>query len=182
VVEQLKNLNDEEAKVKILKAETGDITGKDIELAKSARAIIVAFQVGINEKTETIAKRERVPFRLYKIIYELVDEVDAALASLLDPELEEVEIARAKIKQVFVLSNKSKVAGCEVTKGTVLKGYSVYVERKEEEIGRGKITSLKQNKEEVKEIKKGQDCGILIEPEVDIEEGDEIVCYKIEKY
>ncbi|MBD3279912.1 translation initiation factor IF-2 [Candidatus Dojkabacteria bacterium] len=182
VTEELQGLNDEEAEVNILKAETGDITGKDIELAKSARAIIVGFQVDIDEKNETIVKREKVPFRLYKIIYELVEEVDAALASLLDPEIEEVEIARAKIKQVFVLSNKSKVAGCEVIKGTVIKGYSVFVERDSEEVGRGKITSLKQNKEEVKEIKKGQECGILIEPEVDINEGDDIVCFKIEKY
>ncbi|MBN1331935.1 translation initiation factor IF-2 [Candidatus Dojkabacteria bacterium] len=182
VKDQLESLNDEEAEVNILKAETGDITGKDIELAKSARAILLGFQVGINEKTETIAKRERVPFRLYKIIYELVDEVDSALASLLDPEIEEVEIARAKIKQVFVLSNKSKIAGCEVIKGIVLKGYASFVERDGKEIGRGKITSLKQNKQEVKEVKKGQDCGILLEPEVDFAEGDDIVCFKIEKY
>ncbi len=181
VTQKLVELNDDEVEVNILRSETGDITLKDVELAKTSHAIIIAFQVGIPSEVEKIAKRDRVLFRKYKIIYELIDEVDDAMTSLVAPQEEEVEISRAKVKQVFVLSNGKKVAGSEVIKGNVLKGYSVYVERSGEEVGRGKIVSLKQNKNEVKEVKKGQDCGIIIEPEANIEVGDEVVCYKIEK-
>lgn len=181
VVEQLKELNDDEAEVNILEASTGEINLKDIELAKTSKAFVIGFQTSISSKVENIARRERVPFRIYKIIYELVDEVDTALASLLDPVIEEVEIARAKIKQVFILSDKTRVAGSEVTKGIVLKGYNAFVERNGEEVGRGKITSLRQGKNEVKEVKKGQECGIQLTPEVEIEDGDELVCFKVEK-
>lgn len=181
VTQKLEELNDDEVEVNILKAATGDITGKEIEMAKTSRAIVLGFQVGITGNVEKLAKREKVLFRTYSLIYELLDEVSAALDSLIEPEEEEIEISRAKIKKVFVLSNKMKVAGSEVIKGNVLKGYSIFVERDGEEIGRGKITSLKKNKEEVKEVGKGQECGILIEPQIDIEEGDEVVCYKVEK-
>jgi len=181
ITEKLEELSDEEVEVNILESSTGDITLKDVDLAKSARAIILGFQVGIPEKTEKAAKREKVLFRTYEIIYELFDEVEAAMDMLVEPVEEEVEISRAKVKQVFVLTNKKTVAGCEVIKGNVLKGYNVKVERGDEEIGKGKITSLKKAKEEVKEVKKGQECGILIEPQIDLEKGDEIVCYKIEK-
>lgn len=181
VSEQLEDLSDEEVRVNILEAATGDITLKDIELAKTSRAIVLGFQVGIGPNVEKIAKRDRVLYRLYDVIYSLVDEVAIALDSLVEPEEEEVEISRARVKQVFVLSNGQIVAGSEVIKGVVIKGYSAFVERDGEEIGRGKITSLKQSKEEVREVKKGQECGILMEPQVELEEGDEIVCYKVEK-
>ncbi len=181
VVEQLEALNDEEVEVNILDKKTGNVSLKDVSLAKTSRAIIIAFQVDIPSDVEKIAKRDRVLFRQYDIIYKLIDEVALALNSLVEPIEEEVEISRAKVKKVFVLSNGQSVAGSEVIKGNVLKGYSVYVIRDEEEIARGKITSLKQNKNEVKEVKKGQECGILIEPSGKLEEGDEIVCYKVEK-
>jgi len=193
VTEKLKELSDREVEVNILESSTGDITANEVELAKTTRAIILGFQVGISDNVEKLARREKVLYRRYKLIYELIDEVTSALDSLVAPEEEEVEISRAKVKQVFVLTNGMKVAGSEVMKGNVLKGYSVYVERpstskgsgknktEAEEIGRGKITSLKKGKEEVREAGKGQECGILIEPQIDLEEGDEVVCYKIER-
>ncbi len=181
VIEQLEGLNDDVARVNILQAATGDITLKDIELAKTSKAIVLGFQVGVGPKVGKIAKRDRVLYRLYDVIYTLIDEVALALDSLVEPEEEEVEISRAKVKQVFILSNGQKVAGCEVTKGIVIKGYSVFGERGGEEIGRAKVASLKQNKDEVREVKKGQECGILLEPQLDLQTGDEIVCYKIEK-
>ncbi len=181
IIEQLNDLSDEEVSVNIVFSGTGDITQKDIDLAKNSKAIILGFQIKISNKLEEIAKREKVPFRIYNVIYDLLDEVSIALDSLIEPEFEEVEIAVAKVKQVFVLSNKKKVAGCEVIKGTILKGYSILLRRGEEEVARGKIVSLKHKKEEVKEMKKGQECGILIEPQADIEIGDEIVAIKKEK-
>jgi len=104
-----------------------------------------------------------------------------ALDSMAAPVTEKVEVARALVKEVFVLSNKQRVAGSEVIKGTLLKGYRVFVEREGAEIGEAKITELRQHKKEVKEVKKGQDCGILLEPNLEVEKGDQIVCFKIEK-
>lgn len=154
VIEQLEELSDDEAAVNIIEKGTGNVTLKDVEMASSARAIVIAFRVDIPNEVKKIAKRDRILHRKYDLIYDLIDEVGLALDSMLEPIEEEVEIARAHVKQVFVLSNKQRVSGSEVTKGIVLKGYSVYVERGGEEVGRGKITSLKQNKNEVKEVKK----------------------------
>lgn len=189
VIDQLNKLNTSDSKVNILAKGTGGVTEDEINRAKLAKAIIVTFQLPLSSKLENIAKREKVIVRNYEIIYELIDEISDVLDSLEEPQEEEIEIARAKVKQVFVLTNGDIVAGCEVTKGIILKGYRVWVERslnpqteEKVEIARGKITSLKQNKNEVKEVKKGMDCGILIDPNATgIEVGDDIVAYKIEK-
>jgi translation initiation factor IF-2 len=101
--------------------------------------------------------------------------------SLVEPEYQDVEVARAKVKQVFVLTNGQVVAGSAVIKGNIVRGYKVRVEREGEKVAEGKITSLRHLKSEVKEVKKGQECGILIEPKFDILEDDEIVCVKQEK-
>ncbi len=179
---QLEKLNAEDAKVNIIASGTGSIKEEDIFRGKAAKAIVVSFQLPIDTKLQMIAKQEKVLVRNYEIIYELVDELADVLDSLGSPIEEEIEIARAKVKQVFELSNKSFVAGCEVTKGTMLKGFRVKVERKGIELGKGKISSLRQGKNEVKEVKKGLDCGILLDPQIpDIQEGDEIIAFRIER-
>lgn len=179
---QLEKLNAEDAKVNIIASSTGAVREEDIFRAKAAKAIVVSFQLPVDLKLQTIAKQEKVLVRNYEIIYELVDELADVLDSLSSPIEEEVEIARAKVKQVFELTNKSVVAGCEVTKGVMLKGYKVRAERKGVELGKGKISSLRQGKNEVKEVKKGLDCGILIEPQVpDLEEGDELIAFRVER-
>jgi translation initiation factor IF-2 len=183
VESQLNNiiLSDENVKVKILDSGIGDITEKDINTAKVAHGIVIGFQINIPKQVQDIAKKEKVLLRNYEIIYELIEEIEDVLISLADPIEEEIEISRAKVKKIFVLSNGQKVAGSEVIKGLVIRGYRVYVERDGERVGTGRISLLKKLKNEVKEVKKGEDCGIMIDPNIDIEEGDEIVCYKIEK-
>lgn len=181
VLSKIDDIGDDQVGVKVIESGTGSITEKDILTAKNTKGIVVGFQVDLPQDAAVIARREKVFVREYKIIYELLDEVSAVVKSMIDPEEEVVEIARATVKKVFELTNGKKVAGCRVTKGLVIKGYKCFVLRGEDEIGDGKITSLKQNKAEVKEVKKEMECGIMIEPEVEFEEGDEIVCYKIEK-
>ncbi len=181
IKQQLEDLNDEEVQVKFIDTGIGAITERDITKAKAAHGIVIGFQLPLSKKIELAAKKERVLARNYEVIYELIDELADALDSMATPVTEKVEVARAKVKEVFVLSNKQVVAGSEVTKGTVIKGYKVFVERGGIEIGEARITSLKQLKKEVKEIKKGLDCGILLEPSIALEVGDEIVCFKIEK-
>lgn len=185
---ELEKLGNEDKKINVLDASTGDVTESDIKRAKLASGIVVSFQLPVSHGVEKLARQEKVLVKNYEIIYEMIDELAIVLDSLDEPAEEEVEVARAKVKQVFTLTNGTIVAGCEVIKGTMLKGYKVYVERPKDstaetiaEIGRGKISSLRINKEEVKEVKKGLDCGIMLDPQVkEIEAGDEIVAYKVE--
>lgn len=185
---ELGKLKDENTEINILDAGTGEITESDVRRAKLANGLVVSFQLPIGNAIEKLAKQEKVLIKNYEVIYEMIDELGAALQSLIEPEEEEVEVARAKVKQVFTLTNGSIVAGCEVIKGTILKGYRVYVERPSAstsdeiaEVARGKITELRIQKTETREVKKGQECGIMLDPEpVGIQEGDEIVAYKVE--
>ncbi|MBD3362935.1 translation initiation factor IF-2 [Candidatus Dojkabacteria bacterium] len=179
VLSELKKLNTPEVEVNVLSEGTGEITRKDILTAKNARGIVIGFQVSIPSELSKIIKQEKVIVRLYDVIYELIDEVSDAMEGMLQPPEVEEEIARALVKKTFVLTDGSIVAGCVVTNGNVIKGYNVWVERNGEEIGRGKIISLKHIKNEVKESAKGSECGILIEPQIELEEGDEIVLFKV---
>jgi len=181
VVDSLNSLNDDDVQIKILSAETGKITEKDVITAKSSKGIVIGFQVEMDKRVEEVARSEKVLVRTYKVIYDLIDELGEAMNSLLEPEYKDVEVARAKVKQLFELSNGQLVAGSAVLKGNIVKGYKVIVERVGEKIGEGKITSLRLLKAEVKEAKKGQECGILIEPKLAIEAGDDIICVKQEK-
>ena len=182
VLNELDKLNTEDVKLNILEASVGAVSERDIERVKIAKGIILAFQLPINKKITDIARRERVLLRNYEIIYEMLEEVEAAMEGLLEPAEYEVEVARATVKQIFTLTDKSIIAGCEVTSGTMTRGYDAWVERGEEEVGRGKIANLRILKDEVKEVKKGFECGILISPTVEeIAEGDEIVAFKREK-
>lgn len=189
VVAKLGELGDEEKKVRVLSSSTGEITESDLRMAQAAQGIVVSFQLPITNQISNLAKQYKVLVRNYEVIYEMIDELEGALDGLVEPLEEEVEIARAKVKKVFTLTNQDVVAGCEVIKGNLLKGYKVYIERPSQstktdiaEIGRGKITSLKIVKTEVKEVKKGQECGIIISPNIPhIQEGDEVVAYKTER-
>ena len=117
----------------------------------------------------------------YQIIYELIEELAAVLDGLIEPEEQDVEVARALVKKVFTLTNGDSVAGSVVQKGVMLKGYRVYVEREGHKMEKGKIKSLRLLKNEVKEATKNQECGILIDPKVDVQEGDFVIAYKVEK-
>jgi len=186
---ELLKLEDDDKAVNILKAETGEITESDIRMAKTTGGIVISFQAEPNAKITNLAKQEKVILRNYEIIYEMIEELQLALEGLLTPLAEEVEVARAKVKQVFTLTNGDIVAGCEVTSGKINRGYQVYVERPSlstddeiAEIARGKVASLRVLKSEVKEVKKGHECGIIISPKPEeLEVGDEVVAFKIEK-
>ncbi|CAG1021513.1 Translation initiation factor IF-2 [Patescibacteria group bacterium] len=185
ILEKLKEIKNDEAVVNILDSGTGNVTEDEINRAKLAKAIIVTFQLPTPNKIGMLAKNERVLVRNYEVIYEMFDEVEEVLNGMSEPTSEEVEIARAKIKQVFTLSDGSTVYGAEVTKGLMLKGYRIKIERNVNndiyELGRGKITSLRIKKEEVREVKKGLDCGIVMDGKAEnVEAGDDIVAYKVE--
>lgn len=182
VEHQLEVLASDDVKIKVIQSGTGEITEKDIIRAKAAYGIVIGFQVEPSNKIVDLAKKEKVLVRNFAIIYDLIDELGEVMDSMEEPVTEDVEISRAKVKQVFKLSDGSHVAGSEVKKGTVLKGYKVFVEREGERIHDARITELRKLKREVKEVKKGEDCGIKLTPDFELLEGDEIVCFKVETY
>lgn len=185
VMEEMEKINIKGVGMNIISADCGDINEDDILKAKDVNGIVIGFKSSINKKTKKIAKLEKVLVQNYEIIYNLLDELEEVLESFIEPEEEEVEVARALVKKIFTLSDGKKVAGCMVEKGTVVKGYTAFVMRKENgnnlRVGDGKIVSLKHGKEEVHEAIKGAECGIMLEPQVDIEKKDIIVCFKIQK-
>lgn len=189
VLTEIEKLGDDNRRIKVLESSTGEVSESDIRLAKTAKAIVISFQQKPNSKISSIAKQEKVILRNYEVIYEMLDELGMALDGMIGALEEEVEVARARVKQVFTLTNGDVVAGCEVISGTITRGYQAYVERprlstKDEvaELARGKITSIRILKNEVKEAKKGQECGIIVSPKVaQLEAGDEIVAFKIER-
>lgn len=183
IISKLQTMGSDESTINILDSGTGEVTEDEISRAKLARGIIVSFQLPPSQKIQTAAKTEKVLVRNYEVIYELFDEVQDVLQSMEKPIEEEVEIATAKVKQVFTLSNGDIVAGSEVTKGLFLKGYRVKVMRGDTEVGRGKVSSLRIRKDEVREVKKGLECGIIIDPKVeDLQEGDQVIAFKVEVY
>lgn len=181
IASQLEDLSDEEVQVNLLLKSTGDITEKDIMTAKQARGLVIGFNVAMPDRVAEIARREKVIVRVYNIIYDLIDEIDEVLTSMLEPIEEEIELGKLEVKEKFILSNKTIVAGCVVREGTCAKGHKCYVLRGEERIGDGRISSVRVLKDEVKQVKKGQECGVQIDPQVEVEEGDVIVCYRIER-
>lgn len=181
VQDELNKLSDDEVKVSVIEGSTGEITEKDITKAKDSRGIVIGFRVGMDDETKKIAKREKVIVMTYEIIYELIQDVESALSGMLEPTEEEVEISRARVKKVFKLTDGSIVGGCIVEKGLVLKGYKVYVLRGDKRIGDSKIKSLRHGKEEIKEATIKTECGILLDPQIELEAKDIIVCFKVEK-
>lgn len=185
ILEKLKTIKNEDSSLNILESGTGNVTEDEITRAKLAKAIIVTFQLPTPNKLASIAKQERVLVRNYEVIYEMFDEVEEVLNSMGEPIEEEVEVSRLKVKQVFTLSDGTYVYGGEVTKGVFIKGYRVKIVKENSkeiiEKGRGKITSIKMKKEEVKEVKKGLECGLLLDTKIDnVEEGDEVVAFRVE--
>lgn len=179
ITAKLGQLRFDGAKVEVFSAETGDLSEGDISMAHDVGAIILAFQVKVTDKLMYMARQQRVLVRSYQLIYEMLNEVEDVVNSMVAPEEEIEEIATAQVKAVFTLSNGKVVAGCQVVEGNVIKGYKIYVDRNGEEVGEGKIVSLKYKKEDIREAKKGSECGIIIEPSIALEEGDKIVCYKV---
>lgn len=182
VKEQLENLDSEKVKIKVILAGVGKINEKDIQAAQASYGIVIGFQVTPDKNIAEIAEKEKVLVKNYEIIYEMLDELGEVLDSMEEPVHEEVEVARSSVKKVFILSNGKTVAGCVVEKGNVVKGYKVYVLRDDIRLEQdAKIVLLKKQKNEVKEVKKGEECGIMLEPNFEMKEGDVIVCYKVER-
>jgi len=157
------------------------VTESDVTLASASNAAIVGFNVRANAQARQAARQEGVEIRYYNVIYDLVDDIKAAMSGLLEPTLRETFLGNAEVLQVFNITKVGKVAGCRVTEGKVERGAGVRLIRDNVVVHEGKLATLKRFKDEVKEVQTGQECGMSFEKYEDIREGDIIECYRVEK-
>ena len=175
----LEKLGTDQVKVRILSAGVGAISESDISLSAASNAIVIGFNVRAIPQARDLAKRDGVEIRYHSIIYELIDEVKAAMGGLLSPDTQEDFIGYAEIRQVFGVSKIGKVAGCMVTEGIIKRGCKVRLLRDNVVIHEGSLRTLRRFKDEVKEVREGFECGMGFENYSDIQEGDMIECFEL---
>ena len=177
----LEKLSNDQVKVKVIHANVGAITETDVTLAKVSKAIIIGFNVRPVPIAKTIAEKEGIEIKTYSIIYNAIEDVEAAMKGMLDPVFKETIIGNAEVRQTFKVSNVGTIAGCYVTDGKIMRNADVRVIRDNIVIHEGKLVSLKRFKDDAKEVAKGYECGIQLENYNDIKEGDIIEAHIMEE-
>lgn len=181
VKQAMEKLENEEVKVKVIHAAAGAVNQSDVTLAKVSNAIIIAFNVRPDNMAKEMAEKDEVEIKQYSIIYQAIEDVEAAMKGMLDPKYEEKVIGNAEVRQTFKISNVGTIAGCYVISGKVERNAGVRVIRENVVIHDGHLATLKRFKDDVKEVAKGFECGIQIENYNDIKEGDVIEVYIMEE-
>ena len=181
LADALAQLSNEEVSVEVIHRGVGAITESDILLARASGAIIVGFHVRPDNNARSAAEREGVEIKLYKIIYEAVEDVRAALEGMLRPEEREVVLGEAEVRELFKVPRMGVIAGCSVRSGVINRTGRVRVIRDSSEIYDGNISSLRRFKDDVKEVREGFECGIGVENFNDVKVGDVLECYRKEQ-
>lgn len=181
LVDILPNLGSEKVKIKIVHSATGNISESDVLLASASNAVIIGYNIKPHQKILDLAKEENVEIRTYNVIYELTDDIKKAISGLLEPTIKETYLGKVEIRRIFQVSKVGVIAGCYVTDGKITRNSEIKVIRNEEVIHKGRLASLKHLKDNVNEAIKGYECGIRLEKFKDIQEGDLIEAYLIEK-
>ncbi len=181
IIQALEKFSTPEVIVKIISASTGEITESDIMMARTASKLIVAFNVQAQSAINTLAKNEGVRISIYRVIYELLNDIKTVVEDLLPPKEIEITNARFEVIQVFSKNKKLTVAGGKVIEGKVEKGPKVRVLRNNEEIGSAKILTIQRGKDEVRECQVGTECGLGVETSIELEPKDILVFYSVEQ-
>lgn len=176
----LENLSTEEVKVNIIHSGVGAVSETDIMLASASNAIVIGFNVRPDVNARRAAESEKVDIRLYRIIYEVIDDVKAALSGLLEPEYREIILGRAEVRKIFKISKVGTVAGCYVLEGKITRDAKVRLIRDGVVVYEGKLESLKRFKDDVREVVQGYECGLALEKYNEIKEGDQIEAFTVE--
>jgi translation initiation factor IF-2 len=176
----LANLGTDEVRARVVHSGVGGITESDVSLASTSGAVLLAFNVRANTQAREHAARDGVEIRQYAVIYDLVDDIKAAMSGLLAPTVRETFLGNAEILEVFNISKVGKVAGCRVSEGKVERGAHVRLIRDNVVVHEGKLSTLKRFKDEVKEVVAGQECGMAFEGYQDMRQGDVIECFEVE--
>ena len=181
IVGALDALGTDEVKARIIHSGVGGITESDVTLATASDAQIIGFNVRANKQAREAADREGLEIRYYNVIYDLVDDVKAAMSGMLSPERRETFLGNAEVREIFNITKVGKVAGCLVTEGIVERGAEVRLIRDNVVIHEGKLGTLKRFKDEVKEVQSGQECGMNFVGYQDMRPGDVIECFRVEE-
>lgn len=175
----LEKIDVEGVKVTVIRGGVGAITESDVVLASASDAIIIGFNVRANTSTSDIAKGYGIEIKTYDIIYKVVEDMESAMKGMLDPEFEEKVLGTAEVRQLFKFSKVGLIAGCHVTSGTIKSNAKARMIREDVYIYNGAVNTLQHEKDQVKEVKKGMDCGITLENCQDYKEGDIIEVYEL---
>ncbi|HEV2566226.1 MAG TPA: translation initiation factor IF-2 [Microvirga sp.] len=181
IVGALEKVGNEEVAARIVQAGVGGISESDVTLAEASGAIILAFNVRAHKEAREAAERAGIEIRYYNIIYDLVDDVKAAMSGLLAPTLREERLGEAQVLEVFNVSKVGKIAGCRVLDGVVQRGAHVRLIRDNVVIHEGRLSQLKRFKDDAREVTSGQECGMSFENYQDMRAGDLIECYRVEE-
>ncbi|MDQ0325373.1 translation initiation factor IF-2 [Rhodopseudomonas julia] len=181
IIGALDKISTDEVAADIVHSGVGGITESDITLAAASNAAVLGFNVRANKQAREAAARDGVEIRYYNIIYDLTDDVKAAMSGMLSPERRETFIGNAEILEVFNITKVGKVAGCRVTEGKVERGAGVRLIRDNVVVHEGRLSTLKRFKDEVREVPGGQECGMAFEKYEDMRVGDIIECYRVEE-
>ncbi|MEO9874405.1 MAG: translation initiation factor IF-2 [Anderseniella sp.] len=180
IVQALDKLGTDEVAARVVHYAVGGISESDVQLAQASNAIVVGFNVRANKQARDAAEASGIEVRYYNIIYDLVDDVKAAMSGLLSPDLRETFLGNAEILEVFNITKVGKVAGCRVVEGNVQRGAKVRLVRDSVVVHEGTLSTLKRFKDEVKEVQVGQECGMAFENYQDMRAGDVIECFTVE--
>ena len=177
----LEKIDVEGVKVHIIRTGVGSITESDIVLASASNAIVIGFNLVLDSKTKEIADYYHIDIRLYNVIYQIVEDIEHAMKGMLDPIFEEVYLGKAEVRKIFKFSKVGNIAGCHIVDGFVKSNSNARLVRDGKVIYTGKINSLQREKDSVKEVKKGFDCGITLENFIDIRENDIIEAFEMKE-
>lgn len=181
VKQSVLKLSNDEVQVKVIHSGAGAVTESDVMLADSSNAIILAFNVRPDANARALAERTKVDVRTYRIIYDLLDDMQAALKGMLAPKYQEIYMGKCEVRQVFKITGVGNVAGCYVLDGKIVRGGKLRIYRDDILVVEGNVQQLKRFKDDVKEVRAGFECGCAIEGFNDIKIGDIIECYMIQE-
>jgi translation initiation factor IF-2 len=181
IVNSLKELGQGDIKINILHAETGNISESDIMLAAASKAIVLGFNVEADGAARNLSDQQNVSIRLYEIIYRMIEDIEKALKGMLEPEIKEIPVGQAQVRAIFKINKVGTIAGCRVTQGEVRRNTRIRVMRNGTKVFEGEVSSLKHEKDDVKEVRQGFDCGVSLKNFNDLMEGDILEAFIVEK-
>ena len=179
VKQSLVKLSNEEVAVRVIHGGVGAINESDVSLASASNAIIIGFNIRLDNAAKETADRENVDVRLYRVIYDAIEDIEAAMKGMLEPIYEEKVIAHAEVRQTFKASGVGTIAGSYILDGKIERGCRARITREGEQIFEGDLSSLKRFKDDVKEVAAGYECGLVFDGFNDLQEEDQIECYKM---
>jgi translation initiation factor IF-2 len=181
IVNSLNELGQGEIKINIVHAETGNVSESDVMLAAATKAIILGFNVDAEVAARNLADQQNVSIRLYEIIYRMLEDIEKALKGMLEPEVKEIPVGQAQVRAIFKINKVGTIAGCRVTQGELRRNTRVRVMRNGTKVFDGEVSSLKHEKDDVKEVRQGFECGVTLKNFNELLEGDILEAYVIDK-